>query len=217
MGNRLLYANPAVRSLARNSVEAGCTDFLLDVGPGARGAVRRGFLEVQGNKRALYSAIVPLVVRDQSIPVRLSMTLFGNASDEPVMLGSVTRMFSVRADQSVDEEALESAERLIERIMVEVTAVLPDAAPAATTQQFDDLSVRQNEILGLILVGHNIESISQRLHLSPHTVRNHTQAILRCLGVHSQADLIVYCRARQTHPSGRAVLSASVRTPAVAE
>jgi DNA-binding CsgD family transcriptional regulator len=200
MGHRLLYANPAMRSITRKSVEVGCVDFLLDVAPGAGRAVRRGFLEVQKGARSSYSRIVPLVVRDRSIPVRLSMTLFGNASDEPVVLGSVTRMFSVRADQSVDEEALESAERAIERIMVEVAAVLPDAAPAATTLQFDDLSVRQNEILGLILAGHDIESISHRLHLSQHTVRNHTQAILRCLGVHSKADLIAYCRSVKPTP-----------------
>ena len=158
--------------------------------------------------------IVPIVVRDQLTPVVLSMTLVGDAPDEPVVLGNVTKVFSVGAGEVVEEAEHESAERALERIMAEVAAVLPEAAPTATAPNFEDLSVRQNEILGLILAGHDTEGISRRLHLSRHTVRNHTQAILRCLGVHSQADLIAYCRARQTHPSGRSVVSASVATPA---
>jgi len=211
---RLLYMNPAVRSLTRDAVDIGCSEFLLDVAPGARRAIRHGVFELRRGLRESCSVIVPIVVGEQSMPVRLAMTLVTQGPGNAVVVGSVTQMFSVGAGRLVAEDEHESAERALERIMMEVAAVLPDASPAATAPHFDDLSVRQNEILGLILAGHDTESISLRLHLSRHTVRNHTQAILRCLGVHSQADLIAYCRARQTHPSGRSALSTAGSTSA---
>lgn len=52
------------------------------------------------------------------------------------------------------------------------------------------LSAREQEVFGLLVQGFRIADISGRLFISPHTVRKHTKAIFRKLGVHSQIELM---------------------------
>jgi PAS domain S-box-containing protein len=61
----------------------------------------------------------------------------------------------------------------------------PDLWPELGT-----LSPREQEILELLLEGRRVPKIARRLHISPHTVRNHLQSIFRKVGVGSQAELI---------------------------
>jgi DNA-binding CsgD family transcriptional regulator/PAS domain-containing protein len=59
-----------------------------------------------------------------------------------------------------------------------------------------DLSPRQWEILRRLLRGERVPGISQALFLSQSAVRNHVSALLRKLGVKSQAELIALVRAQ---------------------
>ncbi len=52
------------------------------------------------------------------------------------------------------------------------------------------LSPRERDVLEQLLDGHRVSSISQRLEVSEHTVRNHLKSMFRKLGVHSQAELV---------------------------
>ncbi len=52
------------------------------------------------------------------------------------------------------------------------------------------LSDAQQRVFQLLLDGLTEKAISQRLHLSPHTVHSHTQAIFRAYGVHSRGQLL---------------------------
>jgi two-component system response regulator DesR len=50
------------------------------------------------------------------------------------------------------------------------------------------LSEREQEVLSLIAGGSTNKEIAARLHLSPHTVKEHTSAIYRKLGVRNRAE-----------------------------
>lgn len=56
------------------------------------------------------------------------------------------------------------------------------------------LSPRERDVLEHLLDGHRVSTISQRLGVSEHTVRNHLKSMFRKLGVHSQPELIDFAR-----------------------
>jgi PAS domain S-box-containing protein len=68
-----------------------------------------------------------------------------------------------------------------------VQALAPSAAHG--------LTARQVEILSLLGQGYNAPQIASRLTLAVSTVRNHSQAILRALDVHSRAAALERARA----------------------
>ena len=63
------------------------------------------------------------------------------------------------------------------------TEVFADAAPLDSP-----LSEREQEVLSLIATGSTNKEIAGQLHLSPHTVKEHTSAIYRKLGVRNRAE-----------------------------
>jgi DNA-binding NarL/FixJ family response regulator len=66
----------------------------------------------------------------------------------------------------------------------------------ARRRQLAQLSEREREILLHLAKGARTVTISQALHLSTHTVRNHIKAMFRKLDVHSQAELVALARMR---------------------
>jgi DNA-binding CsgD family transcriptional regulator len=54
----------------------------------------------------------------------------------------------------------------------------------------ESLTLRERDVLALLLEGLRVSSIARRLYLSPQTVRNHLKSIFRKLGAHSQAELL---------------------------
>jgi len=52
------------------------------------------------------------------------------------------------------------------------------------------LTGREREVVGLIAGGATNREIAQRLYLSPHTVKEHTSAIYRKLGVRNRAEAV---------------------------
>jgi two-component system response regulator DesR len=59
---------------------------------------------------------------------------------------------------------------------------------ADQTQLDSPLSEREQEVLALVAAGSTNKEIAGRLHLSPHTVKEHTSAIYRKLGVRNRAE-----------------------------
>ncbi|MEE9382265.1 MAG: response regulator transcription factor [Nannocystaceae bacterium] len=57
------------------------------------------------------------------------------------------------------------------------------------------LSPRENDVLRQLLTGSSVTEIGAKLHLSPHTVRNHFRSIYSKLGVNSQTKLLLLIRA----------------------
>lgn len=76
--------------------------------------------------------------------------------------------------------------------------VLNSLNPVTKTRSFPELSEREGEILELIATGTNNTAISERLFLSPKTVRNHITNIFAKLGVNDRAQAIVLFQQRNS-------------------
>ncbi len=77
------------------------------------------------------------------------------------------------------------------------TSVSHPLGQGLSANQLATLSAREQAVLAQLLDGHRISGIATRLHISPHTVRNHLKALFQKLDVHSQSQLIGKCRPRQ--------------------
>jgi DNA-binding CsgD family transcriptional regulator len=94
------------------------------------------------------------------------------------------------------ERDLEDA---LTRIGAELTKAGVATEPTANHANLDRveltrLSPRERDVLEHLLDGHRVSTISQRLEVSEHTVRNHLKSMFRKLGVHSQPELIDFVR-----------------------
>ncbi len=81
-----------------------------------------------------------------------------------------------------------------------VMAYLSSPRPAVAPQAFPELTGREREILELVARGMNNQAITQRLVVSPKTVRNHVSNIFSKLQVADRAEAIV--RAREAGMGG---------------
>lgn len=52
------------------------------------------------------------------------------------------------------------------------------------------LSSREREVAEMLVGGMRIPQISERMHISKHTVRNHLKSMFNKVGVHSQGELV---------------------------
>lgn len=73
----------------------------------------------------------------------------------------------------------------------ERSAAAPDGAAAAVSA-YDGITPRQQEVAVLIARGQSNAEIARKLTLSPGTVANHVEGILRRLKVHSRASIAVW-------------------------
>ena len=71
---------------------------------------------------------------------------------------------------------------------------LAGAQSGTASTSFPELTEREREILALIAAGHSNAEITNRLVLSPKTVRNHVSNVFAKLGVRSRAEAIVRAR-----------------------
>ena len=76
--------------------------------------------------------------------------------------------------------------------------IVPSSAAGLEHFELAGLSVREREVLALLVAGDRVPSIAQSLHISPHTVRNHLKSVFRKLDVGSQSELIQRIRALGT-------------------
>lgn len=96
----------------------------------------------------------------------------------------------VTKDRAVREvvAAVRAAARGELTFPVEVLArLLPQVREEAAAK---GLSPRQLQVLQLLAAGRSTDAIATELSLSTHTVRNHVQAILSKLGVHSKLEAV---------------------------
>lgn len=63
-------------------------------------------------------------------------------------------------------------------------------APARPTAERYGITEREREILGLLVAGHTLNAIAERLSISPHTVNSHVRSIYRKLHVRSRASVV---------------------------
>ena len=155
------------------------------VGDGSR-AVRSATIALEWAVIDATGKRIPVVLR--LLPVRASM---GSPAATLWMVQP-----EVRA--TPDTESAVGRVHLLERGLERIAADLASLGfsgngpprPAAEFPGSERLSPRESEIVGLLLEGHRVVSISAELRVSEHTVRNHLKSVFRKLGVHSQAELV---------------------------
>jgi PAS domain S-box-containing protein len=193
------YANPALTELlgcdpreplGSSAVppwipEEQRTRYLDYVGDGSR-AVRSATIALEWAVIDAAGKRIPVVLR--LLPVRASMgspaaTLWMVQPEAPV---------APAADAAIGRVRL--LEKGLERIAADLARLgfggNGAATPAVGFPGAERLSPRETEIVGLLLEGHRVVSISTELCVSEHTVRNHLKSVFRKLGVHSQAELV---------------------------
>jgi two-component system response regulator DesR len=89
----------------------------------------------------------------------------------------------------------------IEQVLERFTEELDALGFATSTAHRDErrpipsrLPERQQQVLGLLLSGLDIDEIAATLYLSPHTIRNHKKAAFRALGIRSRVELFARYR-----------------------
>jgi PAS domain S-box-containing protein len=85
-----------------------------------------------------------------------------------------------------------TATREIEALVREHLARAAPPPPTDGKGSSGDLTRRELEILRLIAGGANTRAMSERLHVSPATVRNHVQNLLGKLQLHSRLEAAAY-------------------------
>jgi|GraSoiStandDraft_40_1057318.scaffolds.fasta_scaffold85434_3 DNA-binding NarL/FixJ family response regulator len=86
--------------------------------------------------------------------------------------------------------------------VIEPTAREPEFVPPALRRNWCRLTPRQNEVLRLLLQGHSNKEIARQLNLSPHTVKIHVSALLRCFVVQKRSSLAVAAAALRAEGIG---------------
>ena len=100
------------------------------------------------------------------------------------------------AVRSQRERELEDTLSRIGDELSKAGVVAEKSSPSANLErpELARLSPRERDVLEHLLDGHRVSTISQRLEVSEHTVRNHLKSMFRKLGVHSQPELIDFAR-----------------------
>ncbi len=75
--------------------------------------------------------------------------------------------------------------------VIEPKAYDSESALPALRRDRCHLTPRQNRVLGLVLKGYSNKEIARQLKLSPHTVKIHVSALLRCFAVQKRSSLAV--------------------------
>jgi DNA-binding NarL/FixJ family response regulator len=75
-----------------------------------------------------------------------------------------------------------------------------EALPLATDAMHVSLTPRQTQVADLLQDGLRNQDISERLGISPHTVRRHVEEILRRLGVANRTEAAADLRRRRRNP-----------------
>jgi DNA-binding CsgD family transcriptional regulator len=196
---RLLYANPAVAQITGSNVTIGSRVLVPTVLPQSRLAYERVMKRIRlGHSVAATVVTLPVPVGAECRLIRVSLVAAPDwGSDSHAVIGLLQDV-TVRADP-VRDAALERLSHL-ERVLACVASELASVAPegSAPLPAMEGLSPRQREILQMLVDGQRAAVIARQLHLSVHTVRNHTKAIFRFFGVHSQSELLVRIRHRST-------------------
>lgn len=190
----LAYANPAVASLVRCTPRLGSSRFVVDIVPSARRALEQRWSDLCAGRSTLTESLFPVDVAGTTCAMHLTMVALDTA-DGRVVVGTLRRPVLERADH---DGRISKLEVVLGQVMNELLAVAPEH-PGDCSGTEAGLSARQREVMQLLAAGESTSAIAVRLSLSPHTVRNHTKAVFRALGVHSQTELIH--RYRRSRPA----------------
>jgi DNA-binding NarL/FixJ family response regulator len=136
-------------------------------------------------------AVVDLAVGEESGPA-LGGDLQRASPTTQVLFMSGTGWISPRAARAAGGCGFVSKDQPAAEIVAAIQAVgsgrtVFTAAPEAPRSA---LTPRERQVLGLLAGGQTNREIADRLHLSPHTVKEHASGLYRKLGVRNRAEAV---------------------------
>ena len=124
-----------------------------------------------------------------------------------VDLGAVFTARQVGPPQPIDvRSTLQRIATELQSISYAATAGMITSLPL-NRPELSDLTGREIEVLSLLLSGDRVPSISEQLHISPNTVRNHLKSMYRKLDVGSQSELIALMRSKADETTESTIIS----------
>lgn len=76
--------------------------------------------------------------------------------------------------------------------VVKKLAEIPESKTAVTSEGYESLTPREQEVMSLLGEGLSSTQVAEKLFISPKTAENHRANIMRKLGLHSSIELIRY-------------------------
>jgi DNA-binding NarL/FixJ family response regulator len=80
----------------------------------------------------------------------------------------------------------------VSRNVIQKLVTFPETGTKVTDARYDTLTLREQEVMGLLAQGISPKKIGEKLFISPKTVENHKSNIMRKLDLHSTIELIRY-------------------------
>lgn len=155
--------------------------------PGSRRLIET-LREVSPTTRVIVMAFSPAL---DDVPELMTLGVAGFIAKDATLEDVVTTIESVAGGTHVLPPSL------VESLFAQITT--------ARDAQLDDavrLTEREHEITRMIGQGFSNKDVAQRLHISPHTVKNHVHSILGKLALHSRLQIAAYAVRQQQHQSG---------------
>jgi DNA-binding NarL/FixJ family response regulator len=144
------------------------------------------------------------LVRDKSPATRI-VILSMHSSSEHVFrafeAGATGYLLKESAGAELDAavRAVHGGRRYLSRAIAELA---PLAEPAAgRTGPLDSLSLRERQVLQLVVEGHSSAAIAARIHLSPKSVETYRSRLMKKLGVSDITSLVKYAIQHGLTPS----------------
>jgi len=117
----------------------------------------------------------------------INMSVFpyrvGENGDEKVIVHLFRDVDQKKGDEKFFRRLVEAARRYHD---------IPSESEAKSETSLDLLTPREREVLTLLAEGHGTRDLGHLLSISPNTVRNHVQNILRKLQVHTRLEAVAY-------------------------
>lgn len=99
---------------------------------------------------------------------------------------SGVKIFEIKTAEKIDD----TCARVRLRVLPEQTLDAIHAAKVDELAELAELSPREREVLSYLLLGRNVEDISQLIGIATRTVKYHQANVLQKLGAESRADLL---------------------------
>lgn len=133
---------------------------------------------------------VPKRASNELLAEALKLVMAGGVYVPPMLDGSV-------AEPAAPSLSPHSRSAAVDRLGIATPAPVVER-PAAPTFESLGLTLRQREVLTLLLEGKSNKAIARELNLSVETIKDHVAAVLRCLGVHSRTQAVLAVAHLQT-------------------
>lgn len=196
---KVLNANDAFLTLAGDGSEEIIGRSIFDKALAAPSATVAEIRARTGAGESLAALEVRLDVQDGSRIDCLLSTEHVQINDEDcvlVVLQDITERKRTETELMTAIEKVMTDASWFSRSVVEKLASVRQGGSGAPGPGLDDLSMRERDILGLIAEGRSDAAMSEILHLSPNTIRNHVASLYRKIGVNRRTAAAIWARER---------------------